>query len=325
MPDTTEVLYLDRQAIEGLALGTRPALSSLELVLREHAAGGTATRPKTILDISAGHSFQSLSAAARQLGYAMNKWFGMAPRTGAGTTANIDAIVALNDYASGRLLALMDGNSITALRTAAMSTLAARYLADPGSRNIAFVGCGAQARSHLAALRDLLPSLDTLHAYSASGRSAQALCEHARGLGMRATACVQPRDAVAAGDVVVSSVPMSAGFRPFLDPAWLKPGALVCAVDVGRSWLPETLGSLDLRITDDLAQAHIQSLASGPIPTLDFQADLAQLVVQDSPRPPGDTRRCLFSFHGLALADLAIAAALYEQARAAGTGRALGR
>jgi ornithine cyclodeaminase/alanine dehydrogenase-like protein (mu-crystallin family) len=62
------------------------------------------------------------------------------------------AAVALLDPSTGRLFALVDGTSITEIRTAAVSAVATRVLARPDASIVAIIGAGAQARTHVEAL-----------------------------------------------------------------------------------------------------------------------------------------------------------------------------
>ncbi len=55
------------------------------------------------------------------------------------------------DGQTGLLRAVLEANWVTAVRTAALSMVAARRLPDPNAETVAFVGAGVQARSHLAA------------------------------------------------------------------------------------------------------------------------------------------------------------------------------
>src|SRR4051794_36709806 len=60
------------------------------------------------------------------------------------------ATLCVFDPTTGRCLAMMDGEHITAMRTAAASALAVRELARPEASVLAVVGSGVQARAHLA-------------------------------------------------------------------------------------------------------------------------------------------------------------------------------
>src|SRR5688572_14413579 len=64
----------------------------------------------------------------------------------------IQGIVLLCDAADGRVLALLDSGELTALRTAAATAVAAKYLARPDASVAAIIGCGLQSRAQLRAL-----------------------------------------------------------------------------------------------------------------------------------------------------------------------------
>ena len=72
---------------------------------------------------------------------------------------NVKGLVVLSAFETGLPNAILDGNALAVLRTAALSGLAAEHLARKDSATIGFVGCGVQARGHLDALVDVLPDL----------------------------------------------------------------------------------------------------------------------------------------------------------------------
>jgi len=65
--------------------------------------------------------------------------------------------VLLFEAERGRLLAVIDATSVTAIRTAAVSAVATRALARPDAKDLALVGSGVQARTHLEAIRAVRP------------------------------------------------------------------------------------------------------------------------------------------------------------------------
>ncbi|MBL8701510.1 MAG: ornithine cyclodeaminase family protein [Alphaproteobacteria bacterium] len=324
MPEPS-LLYLSEADVARVALPPDSAREAVAATFAAHHATRAGVKPKLSLEIAPGHSFQSMCAASAEAGVAINKWLGIAPLVAGSTGASIHAMVALNDYRSGRLLAVMDGNLLTAIRTAAMSALAARHLASPSPETIAFIGCGLQAHSHLAALHALYPGLRRVRAISRTPRSADALVSAAAARGLQAAASSDPAAVIAESDLVVTTVPMHAGFRPFLDPAWLRPGSFAAAVDVGRSWMAPGLAALDIRATDDRSQAGELAKALGLGDPAPFHADLAELA-SGAVRGRTDPRqRAMFVFRGFALGDLAVAARIYESARSAGIGTVLAR
>ncbi len=319
------LLYLSEADVARVALDPAVARSAVAAIFVAHHAKGTMVKPKLSLDVGPGHSFQSLCAASAEEKLAVNKWVGVAPVDEGMTGAGIHAMIALNDFESGRLLAVLDGNLLTAIRTAAMSAVAAIHLARKDSHSIGFIGCGLQARSHLAAFHALMPGLRRVGAVSRTHRSAVALAAYASSLGLDATARVDAKEVVASSDIVITSVPNRAGFAPFLDPAWLLPGSFVSAVDVGRSWIATGLRSLDVLATDDRSQALelVRALGLGDTPL--FDTDLSGLVTTVNSGRTDPRQRTMFIFRGFALGDLAVAARIYAAAKVAGIGTTLPR
>ncbi len=200
------------------------ALDELRDAIREAfaglATGEAEALPKAALNFSPGHFFQAMVAADQRSDLAAVKWVAVAPQ---GDATTIHTSMMLSRRSTGELLATMDAAPITAARTAAMSAIAAQRMARPDSRSIAFIGCGTQARSHLAALKRVLPQLDHVLAYSRQSSTASAFADKARSAGFRAEIMDDARAAITRADVVVSAVGIDASSAPFLDANWLSP------------------------------------------------------------------------------------------------------
>lgn len=287
-----------------------------------HAEGRLLTKPKLGLEVGPGHTFQSMCALSAAFGYAATKWVAVAAANAERGLPNVNALVIVSDLETGVPAAILDGNSLTVLRTAAMSALAAAYLARPDSRSIGFVGAGAQALGHLDALRDVLPDLAECLCLSRTPASAEALAAAAAAAGIPARVTADPAEIVAC-DVVVTTVPAVAGFAPFLDTAALRPGSFVAAVDLGRSWRPEGMGALDLLYVDDAKLAAEPSTKARLAWQEAFAGDLAGLAGGAAPGRTSESERVMFLFPGVALADLAAAVAILREAEAQGRGTLL--
>jgi alanine dehydrogenase len=315
------LLYLSRADVLALEIDPDAVRVALEGLLARKAAGGVRNAPKLSLLPGAGRLFQAMIAVADDPPLAATKVVGLAPDNRACGLPHISALIVLADVESGVPMALMDASWITAVRTAAMTSVAARRLARPDATRIGFVACGAQARSHLAALRALFP-LREVRAYSRQPDTARSFAAEARALGLEAEAVNDPRDAIVGLDILVTSVPAAPGLEPFLNPDWLAPGSFASLVDLGRSWRrPEALGRLDLRAVDDheqTAQAGGKLAYHGP-----FDADLTELAARRKPGRRTPEQRAMFISQGLAAADLAVAALVYDRARARGRGARL--
>ena len=300
------LLYLSRRDVQASAVTPREAREAVLQAFRDHAAGLNQSLPKSALDLGPGHGFQAMVAASASQQIAALKWVGMAPVAQDNALPGVNALICVSDFASGLPLAVLDGDEITLLRTAALSSLAALYMAPPTPRTIGFIGCGRQAHAHLAAFRDLYPGLTAALAFSRSRSSAERLAEAAVAGGLGAGVHDDPGELLAQSDIVISTVPGAAGLRAFLDARLMKPASFACAVDAGRSWLPETLAAFQVLATDSLAQSRAPYGVDGqPVTTVSFHTDLVQLVSLAA----SSARECrsFFCFRGFALADLAVA------------------
>jgi 1-piperideine-2-carboxylate/1-pyrroline-2-carboxylate reductase [NAD(P)H] len=120
----------------------------------------------------------------------------------------IQGDVIVFDAATGERRLVLDGPTVTARRTAAVSLLAAQCLAPCPEGPLLIVGAGAQGWSHLEAFAAGLP-LRGVVVVSRSAGSAQALVQHARELGLQAEAAADADAALADCPLVVTCTPAS--------------------------------------------------------------------------------------------------------------------
>lgn len=317
------LLYLTAADIRALRISPDQARRSVDDAFRDHAAGLNTCLPKAAIDLGPGHGFQSMAAASKSEGIATIKWVSMAPVGPDSKAAGINATICVNAYQSGLPLAIMDGNEITLIRTAALSAAAASHMVAGVPKTIGMIGCGLQAYAHLAAFTCLFPSLERLLACSRTRHSAEQLADHARRAGLQADVCDHADQVLEESDIVISMVPGAPGLVPFLDAGRLQQHAFVSAVDIGRSWLPESFVAFDIRATDSLTQSKAPyDVNSRPVETAPFQTDLVALCGGDT---LSDGGRRLFCFRGYGLGDLALAGLAYRQAGEQGMGTRLPR
>jgi len=314
-------LHLTDKDIAALELEVGEVRQVIHDAFVAYSAGELHTAPKASIRIGPGHAFQSLMAVDARKQVAAVKWIAVVPPSDM-PALNINASILLSDTASGRLRCIMDGRRATVLRTAGMTAAAARYLARKDSATIGFIGAGAQAEGHLAALAALLPSLKAVHVNSGASNSATRFADRCRKLGFSARVG-DVREILAQSDIVVTTVPLKPDFEPFIDAAWVRPGTFVAAVDLGRSWKHEGLSAFDITAIDEDAMRH-HAEPGRFIPALDYaQATLADLVSGRHAGRTGPQQRTILFSGGSAVADLALATLIYERAQAAGLGTQL--
>jgi ornithine cyclodeaminase len=136
-------------------------------------------------------------------------------------------VVMLFDVATGAPLGLFDAGAITAIRTAAASGAATRALARHDAGDLALLGSGVQARTHLDAM-GAVRRLRRVRVWSRNEAHARAFAEReSRRVGIPIEAVASAEAAVRAADLVCTT---TAAREPILRGEWLSPGAHVNAV-----------------------------------------------------------------------------------------------
>ena len=319
MADKGELLYLRRSDVESSGVPYLSMIDELERCYRDWNEGTAFGHPKVVSNTPDGSFFFSLNAWSKRLGFNIcHNSMGVLAELAPLGEHHLNGMEVLSDYNTGKPVAFIDSFWMSTWIPAATSGVAARKLARPDSRSIGFVATGAQARVHLPALKAVLPKLDRVIAYNRSRKGAEAFAAEARREGWNVEVTEDPRQAAEA-DVVVTSIPHSKTSQPFLDPAWVKPGAFISLVDCGRSWHPG-LEKCERLVTDEHVQAaHEVAIGrfhvAGP-----FEADLKDLAVGKLAPRRSAAERAVACHSGHSLGILAIAALVYQHAKKAGLG-----
>ncbi len=271
------------------------------------------------------------------------KWITGFPANPGRGLATYQALVLLNDALTGEPLAVMDGGTITTQRTAAVSGAAIRHFLPEGAgdggraHRVAVLGAGAQARSHLPVIGNLLPGAQVRITDVDSDRAA-ALAKEAtsiEGIGA-AQSVASVREAVRSADVVISVVSFGPD-RQTLDPAWLEPDVLFIAVDYDMQ-APAALAREAFFVVDEreqfLATRSGPTFAGYPDPDATIgellRGEVVERLGSDAP-PPHDAGssspagRVLVTHLGVGLADVVFASAILARAEQLGLGRLLPR
>ncbi|MDU8944565.1 NAD(P)-binding domain-containing protein [Ovoidimarina sediminis] len=319
--DRENFLYLSDAALEGLEISPVTVADTIETALREKAAGRLRTAPKSVILPGDGRYMMSTLAVGEAPAFTILKAVSVCPDNPGLDLPAINGSILVFDAATGLLAALLDANWVTAVRTAALSAVAARRLADPNARSIAFIGTGVQARSHLAAFMAEYPIAE-IRAVGRGQKNLDALCDLARSKGLEATASARPEEAMRDADIIVTSVTLDYTIEPFLDARWLKPGAFAAITDLGIPWLKEGLSAFNRIAIDDSEQEAASQIPLVPAELV--SGDLTDLVTGKVPdRDP--SRPAAFAFRGIALGDFAAAALAVETATERGAGLRIAR
>jgi 1-piperideine-2-carboxylate/1-pyrroline-2-carboxylate reductase [NAD(P)H] len=163
--------------------------------------------PRLVQTLPGGSSLFVMPAFDAQV--AITKIITFTPGNGGTTKPTIQGDVVVFDVESGARLLVLDGPTVTARRTAAVSLLAAKWLAPNTAGPLLVVGAGAQGRAHLDAFAEGLGVREVL-IHSRSEASAHVLGLHAREIGLHARVVSKADAALADCPLVVTCTPASA-------------------------------------------------------------------------------------------------------------------
>jgi len=232
----------------------------------------------------------------------------------------IQGLVALFDAGNGRPLALLDSSELTALRTAAATAVAARYLARPDSTTATIVGCGRQAKAQLQALRQVLPIERAFALDRDRSRAESYAREMTSELSLEVTPADDLTSALSKTDVLVTCTPSR---TPFVRRKEVRPGTFVAAVGAdseNKQEIEETLMAASAVVVDLLPQAALigdlhHAVARGLMRAEDVRAELGAVVAGRAVGRESPEEITIFDSTGIALQDLAAAVAVYQRTR----------
>lgn len=232
--------------------------------------------------------------------------------------ARASATIILNHPQTNHPIAIMEGGLISAMRTAAVTGVAARYLARAGFTDVALIGCGPIARAQAGTLLEQFTSIRRLHLYDLCSEAAEQLAATLR----RRFSAVDYRPAesaeaaIRAADVVI---PCTVTDKPYIRFDWLRPGAFVSNISI-MDVHKEVFLKADKVVVDDWDQANregkvIHQLVQEGLFTREaLHAQMGEIVTGRRPGRESEDEVILLNPMGMAVDDIVCAQAIYRKA-----------
>lgn len=227
---------------------------------------------------------------------------------------------------TGELLALMNASAITAIRTAAVSAVATQILAREDASELAIIGSGVQARTHIEAMA-CVRQIKRARVASRSFENARMFAEQ---MTPRYGFPIEPvetvKQAVSHADLIVLATTAD---EPVVKREWVAPGAHVNAVgssipttrEVDSALMSASSLFVDRReSTVNEAGDYLLALNEGAINPDHIRAEIGELLIGTAQGRTSTDEITLFKSLGLAVEDLASAEYLYRKAEQAQAG-----
>lgn len=262
-------------------------------------------------------------ACIKPLNVVGNKWGGGSRQNRAKGLPSFIATITLNDAETGMPIALLEGTSITSMRTAGHAAIGARYLARPDSSTVAIVGCGAEGGSFLSALNTQF-SLKKVNAVAKHPESAKRYASiYSDKLNIDIEPFDTPQEAIRGADIICMC---SSAAEPIVFDEWIAPGTHVAATRAFIDYDPEFSRNADkwvlgYRETDGkwLQKPPFSGIKNLSIDSV--YADMVDIVAGRKPGRENARERTIMTHMGMGALDVAVAHAVYERATSKGIGR----
>ncbi|XP_037008812.2 ketimine reductase mu-crystallin isoform X2 [Artibeus jamaicensis] len=204
----------------------------LEVALANFSSGpeGGVTQPvRTVVPVAKHRGFLGVmpaySAAEDALTTKLVTFY--EGRSTTSTVPSHQATVLLFEPRNGSLLAVMDGNIITAKRTAAVSAIATKFLKPPNSEVLCILGAGVQAYTHYEVFTEQF-SYEEVRIWNRTKENAEKFADTVQG---EVQVCSSVQEAVTGADVIITATMAT---EPILFGKWVKAGAHINAIGASR-------------------------------------------------------------------------------------------
>jgi ornithine cyclodeaminase len=302
--------------------------ASLEEMFRVHAEGDFTSPPSSFLKRpECPHVADRIIGLSAHLGGDFDvegmKWIASAHKNPSRGLPRANAVIVLNDSETRMPIAIMEGGLISAMRTAVVQGIAARYLARPDANSVGLVGAGRIGSLILYVLRQWFPDLTTYRVFDLDQKRGEAFASHMEKYNVDVELTATFEKALAPADISIAATTAEQAYVP---PDCFKQGSLFMNVSLMDPTF-EMVQLADKIVVDDWIQCtHSDRVLArmnkqGLLQRNDLHAELGEIVRGDKPGRQSEEERIFWNPFGLAIEDLAVATAMYRSAQSLGVGR----
>jgi len=312
-----KLLFIGRSAIESLDISAIEIIEALENGFRDMADGKVELPSKPTIYPRPNCFLRALPGYLKKMDLAGVKWVSAYPTNREKGLPIVNGLVLLNDPQTGLPLTLMEGNWITAWRTAAVSAVATKQLAVKDANTLAICGAGVQGTTHLATLSAVLPNLRQVKIFDPNSGTLKFFIQQQSAIypDLYLHGVPTAQDAFQKAQVVVTAAPMMTKPVAIIQKKNLEPGMLLLPLDLDSYFTASAFKACQKIFGDDIDQflwlknqgrfAHVEKMTG----------DYSQLL---SGRIKGrqNDNECIMAISvGIALGDLVTADLIYSRAK----------
>lgn len=231
---------------------------------------------------------------------------------------NLSAVIVLSSLKDGFPKVFMEGSLCSNLRTAAVGSVAAKYLARENSETIGFIGAGEQAKSHLLGMLAVRPSIKKCFVSSRTKDSCEKFIIQMKRFHpeIEYISCGNDyRKSIVDADIIVTAI---SGQDTILKAEWIKSGAFYCHVagledEDAVALKASKIVCDDWNIVKHRTQTISRMFKAGVLKDSDIYANLKEIIDGDKLGRENDNEFIYFNSVGLSFLDVALANWMYKK------------
>jgi ornithine cyclodeaminase/alanine dehydrogenase len=310
--EPVEFVYLSQEDVLNLDIPMKKIIVLVELGLYEHGMGRVENPPKPGIHSKPDSFIHAMPAYYEELGIGGMKWVSGYPSNRKLGLPQIAGLMILNDMGTGMPLAVMDCRWITAVRTAAVSAITAKYCAKDDAESLGIVGCGVQGRMNLVAFKEVVPGLENVRVFDINPEAMESIKDdYEDELGVDITMGSSVEDTVEDMDIILTATQRLN--EPLIRDKLFKSGCLGFGLEASRAWYGDAILGADKFITDSWDQMlHFYEQGAFPDGIPRLYAELGEIVAGKKPGREDPDERILAINIGLALEDVIVSNHIYD-------------
>lgn len=318
----SELLYLSRQDVEQLGITRDDVLELTRQALVEHGHQRYEMPAKIGVHPYDNVFYHAMPAYLPGPGIVGMKWIECYPdnprRFGLPQTTGL---LVLNDVESGVPLAVMDSAWLTAMRTPAVTVLAAAAL-HPGATTFGMFGCGVQGKEHVRYAARAMPGLRTVYVYDTKAAAADELIAEVQPeVDLRIVKGESAEAVTKSAEVLSSATVILREPLAVVKDEWVAAGQTILPCDLNTFWDPRTTHRADKYLVDSVEEHELfASMGYFPDGLPKVTAETGEVLAGVKPGRENADEIIVNSNIGMAVCDVAVGHAILDRALKRGIG-----
>jgi 2,3-diaminopropionate biosynthesis protein SbnB len=227
-------------------------------------------------------------------------------------------LIILNDPETNYPMAIIEASLISSMRTAAVTVVAAQYLARNGFQTVSCLGCGIIAKRQLQSLVEQFPHIQTVYLFDINPQATQRFANECKEAFPTVEFIVEKTAelAVRQGEVIVTC---TVADQPYIEFDWLQNGAFLSNISI-MDVHKEVFLKADKVVVDDWEQSNRekkvihQLVLDGKFSKEQLHAELGEIVIGNIMGRESDEEIIILNPMGMAIEDIECANKIYQKA-----------